>query len=478
MKNNLILGLQGFTKILTGAIFVLALIATNFTYTYIQGGAAGSRGSTTQPSSKRRRTVVAPRTSARTKPTSSILTPSAPPLETLDPQLIQAKFNRYLDQPVPWNSDLHAQYNRDLHLFTPEQQNTMRQNYANKEKVNWYLQQQVPWSAQVHANYSIDSPSFSEAQRNQILWNYNIKLQQQSQSGVNPFLPAAPAPVQTQQQTNPFISTPAAPTAAPLPFAAPKKEITKAKDQGILSTLWDYQSSLAKLIMPGKDLTKGQTVVATVAGTAAGIYMGPTMLGYLGLMGALKLGGSVLLFDRIADVYQTGGYASRREAIEATKNGLEQFIIDSGAYPTYNSQIEGLGNPNEFAITARLDEDIVSQARTELIDKIRAERDELLRTNSEERKRQDAIDQAINNLRTSNFRGDHKQYAEVLKNMPSAECQAYISELTRAKTHVAVMDGKEKEAQAKEKAAAGEPASEPAQQESSSVWRVLTGRRG
>ena len=33
MKNNLILGLQGFTKVLTGTIFVVALVATSFAYT-------------------------------------------------------------------------------------------------------------------------------------------------------------------------------------------------------------------------------------------------------------------------------------------------------------------------------------------------------------------------------------------------------------------------------------------------------------
>jgi hypothetical protein len=231
-------------------------------------------------------------------------------------------------------------------------------------------------------------------------------------------------------------------------------EATKAEEGGWFDSLFDYESYLTRL-MPAAGLSAGHAVLAGVVGTTTAIFLGPTIAGYVGLMGALKLAGTALLLDRVGYSLRNGAI-TETTAVKMIKDGLEQRINDSGAYPTCAMQLEASSNGVDFVNNGQVDDRVFEIACKQLREEIK-KNSLIILTDAKESLQQDAINYEIGELRK---KYGSSKISEYVKNLESAQdankLRAYVSEYIRSKNIVA---GKaEKALQARKEAGKAEKA--------------------
>lgn len=390
MKHNLFIYVKKIKLLVVSFFVVVALSSVGFVV-------ARERFSSTQ---------VAPqppvRTSSQPAPTVSTtsLQPSAPPLEQSTAPVLTGTWN----------------------------------------EVQWLNAQPLPWSNEVQAWVNANWTRFNQEMQRHIRSNLEVRMQQ-LQAGAQQTGQST-----TQQQlVNQFAATPQSVVTSVDPFASASAE-PKVKEKSW--SLFDYESKLTQYL-PSLNLTAAQGAVAGSTGTAltaalATVISAPA-LAYLGL-GAIALGGTAFAFDRIAFLFDNK-HLTRDAAIKEVKQLLQEILLNSGAYPTYASQIEGLKSENEFVNVSKLDPRIVNAARKELIEEIEKNKEVAFANNPLAKVREEKIDAKRYELRKTYANEAAENKAEsyltsLEKTANMIDSQAYVSEYTRAKMHVLVRKGK------------------------------------
>lgn len=385
MKNNLILNVQNFKKLFRSIFIVGVLFVTGFVSARAARSGSGQVPQAVKPTSV---PVATP------KPT-PLVTPTPAPTGAV--QLAPVQSSRYL----PSAPIMSPRDRLPIDQVKPQQ--------APEEWVTAVLAHPVPWSNDVKAWADKNWDAFSPEQQFRINQNYAQRMQL----------------LESQQK---FVQ-------------GPVQSEVRPEDQQKEETLFDSQSYLMQFLSKTGLSRDGQIALAaaggTVAATAAAIFLGPTIAGYIGLQGALSLAGGSVALSKIGYAYRNKAL-TEAGAIERVKNILEQKINDTGMYPTYAMQIEALNNNRDFVNNGQVDDHIFKLACQQLAEQILKD-SRMGLADKKESLKQDQINNAIRELRKELGSVNIKEYVKNLENThDSNKYRAYVSEYMRAKNIVAI----------------------------------------